>query len=161
MEPEKVHNRKTEMTIVITTALVALLFFYAAFSKLMDYDRSQWEMQNQVFPKSVANVLTGLVPSVEIVLMLGLLFPTTRIKALWGSLLLLVAFTLYIAIVMTNVFGRIPCSCGGIIGKLPYSVHLIFNLFWVAIALVGLNAHYGWKKDIPFRFKRRKEVARN
>ena len=94
--------KKREKVIITITTLVAMLFFYAAFSKLMDYDKSRWEMQNQVFPKYIANVLTWLVPVVEIILMTALLFPTTRINALWGSLMLLTVFTIYIAVTRPN-----------------------------------------------------------
>lgn len=129
---------KKETILTIITAIIAVLFFYASFSKLIDYDKSNGQMHNQVFPSFIASILTWLIPAVEIVLMFGLLFPTTRIKALRASLILLIIFTLYITIVMTGVFGRIPCSCGGILENISYGTHLIFNLFFIAIAILGL-----------------------
>ena len=144
----------------LITAVIAVLFFYAATSKLMDYSKSAWEMHNQVFPDTIAGILTWFIPVIELILMLALLFPKTRIKALWGSLFLLSAFTIYIGIVITGVFGRVPCSCGGILKNMPYHLHLIFNLFFIAIALTGLGITYGWMKDILFHHKR-KEIARN
>ena len=149
---------KKETILIIITAIIAVLFFYASFSKLIDYDKSQWEMKNQIFPIGIAWVLTWLIPSIEIVLTFLLLFPTTRKKALWASLLLLTAFTLYIAIVMTRVFGRIPCSCGGILKNMDYGTHLIFNLFFIVLALLGLAIDNDWiAYNRLFTLKKRKD----
>lgn len=135
---------KKETILKFICGIIAALFFYAAFSKLMDYDKSVGEMRNQIFYTSIANILTWLIPSVELLLAFFLLFPSTRTIALWSSLFLLSAFTIYIAIVMSGVFGRIPCSCGGILKNMSYGTHLVFNLFFIANALLGLSLKHGW-----------------
>jgi len=38
---------------------------------------------------------------------------------------------------MLKVFDRIPCSCGGIIAKLSWGQHLVFNLIFLGLALIG------------------------
>ena len=40
---------KRETTLKFICGSIAVLFFYAAFSKLMDYDKSVGEMRNQIF----------------------------------------------------------------------------------------------------------------
>lgn len=135
---------KKEIKLKTICALIAALFFYAALSKLMDYDKSALEMRNQIFPATIADILTWLVPTIEITLTFLLLFPKTRNVALWTSLALLSVFTFYIAIVMTGIFGRTPCSCGGILKNMGYGTHLIFNLFFVSLALLGLAIENGW-----------------
>jgi len=135
---------KKETILKFISGSIAVLFFYAALSKLIDYDKSLGEMRNQVFPLAIADILTWLIPSLEIGLTLLLLFPSTRKIALWASLFMLTAFTLYIAIVMTGVFGRIPCSCGGVLKNMSYGTHLIFNLFFVSLAILGLAIENGW-----------------
>jgi putative oxidoreductase len=117
-------------------------------------------MRNQIFPVAVANILTWVIPTIEIVLTFFLLFPNLRKIALWTSLFLLSAFTLYIGVVMTGVFGRIPCSCGGILKSMSYGTHLIFNLFFVSLALLGLAIENGWiSYNRLFNLKKRKELA--
>lgn len=146
---------KKESIFLVVSGLIAALFFYAAMAKLMDYDKSLSEMRNQIFPVFIAKTLTWLIPVIEIVLSLLLLFPSSRKMALWVSLLLLIAFTLYIAVVMTGVFGRIPCSCGGILENMSYGIHLMFNLFFIAIAIFGLlTENNKW-----FNFFKGKEIA--
>lgn len=135
---------KKETIIRIITAVIAALFFYAAFSKLSDFDKSKWEMSNQVFPSSIAQILAWLIPAIEIALTILLLISQTRKVALRLSLLLLSAFTIYIAVVMTGVFGRIPCSCGGILKNMSYGTHLVFNLFFASLAFLGLALDSGW-----------------
>lgn len=151
---------KKENILQIISAIIAALFFYASFSKLMDYERSIVEMRHQIFPIVIANVLTWLIPAIEIVLTLSLLIHKTRKKALWASLILLTAFTLYIAVVMTGVLGRTPCSCGGILKKMSYGMHLIFNIFFVSLASLGLAVDNSWiDYNRFFNLKNRKELA--
>ncbi|GAA4790871.1 hypothetical protein GCM10023231_18460 [Olivibacter ginsenosidimutans] len=149
-----------EIKTKLISAALCLLFFYAAYSKLSDYDGALQDMRNQVFPRAVADVFTWFIPCLESLAVLLLLFPSGRIAGLWLSFGLMAVFSLYIAIVMTKVFGRVPCSCGGILEDIPYPVHLAFNLVFVALAVWGLYLQNQWiKLKYMFHFKRRKEVA--
>jgi len=153
---------KKETILKFICGIIAALFFYSAFSKLMDYDKSVGEMRNQIFSATIANILTWLIPTIEITLTFLLLFPNTRKIALWSSLILLSSFTVYIGIVMTGVFGRIPCSCGGILKNMSYGAHLIFNLFFVSLALSGLAIENGWiSNNRFFNLKKRKDRLQN
>lgn len=135
---------KKEDTIKVVAIIIACLFAYAALNKLADYEKSSWEMGNQVFPNWIASILTWLIPAIELILAVLLVTQVTRKKAVWASLILLSLFTVYIAVVMTGVFGRVPCSCGGILKNMSYGTHLIFNLFFVILASLGLAIDNGW-----------------
>jgi hypothetical protein len=50
------------------------------------------------------------------------------------------AFTGYVALVLTGIFGRIPCSCGGIVSALGWGEHLILNIALLTIAILGYRA---------------------
>jgi hypothetical protein len=54
------------------------------------------------------------------------------------SALLLIIFTGYIALVLLNYFGRVPCSCGGVIRTLGWGLHLIFNVFFLLLSFLGI-----------------------
>ena len=101
-------------------------------------------MMNQVFPIWMAEILYWLVPVIElgvcILLIIGIM-GKTRLMGLYASLILMSSFSIYIAITMTGIFGRIPCSCGGLLNNMSYGTHLIFNLFFVALALIGIALH--------------------
>ncbi len=153
---------KKENILQLISGLIAMLFFYAALNKLIDYDKSVGEMRNQIFPIQIANILTWLIPTIEVTLTFLLLFPNTRTIALWASLFLLSAFTIYIGVVMTGVFGRIPCSCGGILKNMSYGTHLMFNLFFVSLALLGLAIENGWiSYNRWFYLKKERSLPKN
>lgn len=137
--------KRTELAVSTIAVLLALLFLYAGMSKLLDYDKSKQEMLNQVFPRAVALQLVWLVPMVELVIMTGLLVNATRLMALWASALLLTAFSLYISITMSGVFGRVPCSCGGILKDMDYWTHLGFNIIFIVMAVLGIALEKQWK----------------
>lgn len=155
---------KKETAVQILSAPLAALFFYAAFSKLADYDKSRWEMRNQIFPTYVADILTWLIPLAEIMIMLLILFPRTRKRGLKASVFLLSTFTLYILVVMNGALGRIPCSCGGILKDIPFKGHLLFNLVFIGLSIFSLaiETNFNLKKQWFHFFKgkeSRKESA--
>jgi uncharacterized membrane protein YphA (DoxX/SURF4 family) len=152
---------KKESLLQIVTGLLAALFFYAASSKLTDFEKSRGEMMNQVFPAQIAEILTWFIPAIELILIPLLLFPSTRKMALWASLFLLSSFTIYIAVVMTGVFGRVPCSCGGILEHMSYGTHLIFNLFFIGLAFIGTAVEKVWITiNRWFNYQKGKEFAK-
>ncbi|MES2875456.1 MAG: MauE/DoxX family redox-associated membrane protein [Bacteroidota bacterium] len=149
----KLLNKKTALEII--SGLLAAMFFYASFSKLSNYEKAERDMKNQIFPQPIAELLTWLIPLIEILVVLLLLFPQTRKTALWASLALLIVFTAYIALIMTGIFGRIPCSCGGILQHMSYGTHLLFNLFFICISLLGIAIGNYWIYQKWFELKER------
>lgn len=121
----------------ITAALI-FLWVYAAVSKLVDFQLSHNRMLNQVFSNRIAGILAWAVPASELLISALLLFAKARLAGLYASLFLLISFTVYISLVMGNVFGRIPCSCGGVLEKLTWGQHLIFNLLFLLLAFIGV-----------------------
>jgi hypothetical protein len=70
-----------------------------------------------------------------------LFFIRTRIWGLLGSVLLLLAFTAYIAYMLISS-KILPCSCGGIIQKLSWPGHLVFNIIFTILAGLGVFIQY-------------------
>jgi putative oxidoreductase len=119
-------------------ALLILLWIYAAFSKLLNYELSRSQMLSQIFPAKISEVLIWLVPATELLTAALLLFRQTIRAGLYVSLYLLATFTFYIGFIMTGLFGRIPCSCGGVLQEMTWIQHLFFNLFFMALTLVAI-----------------------
>ncbi|CAM4208117.1 Methylamine utilisation protein MauE [Pedobacter westerhofensis] len=154
---------KKEKSLKIITGSIAVMFGYAAAVKVADYSKARVEMLNQVFPVALAEMLTWVIPALEILLVVCLLLPATRKKALWASLSLLVAFSVYIILATNDVFSRTPCSCGGILGDgASYLTQLIFNIFFIALSLIAFTIEYNWNKKISwFHFKNKKQLFSN
>ena len=129
---------KRQILIECISALLILLFLYASMSKFMDFYTFTGEMLNQPLPHYLTRFLIWFIPITEIVLCLLLLFERTRLLGLYGSLGFMSLFTIYSIIIVLNFFGRIPCSCGGVIKRLTWRQHIILNLFFVAVSISGI-----------------------
>lgn len=117
----------------VTVALLVVLFVHTAISKFLDFNGFVYDLDNQPFPDSFTPFLSWFVPLLELAIVAGLLFEKTRSVALYASLILMVAFTVYASLVLLKVFDYVPCSCGGVVSYLNWTQHFFFNLFFVAI----------------------------
>jgi hypothetical protein len=86
---------------------------------------------------SYATVISWAVPFLELVIAGLLWFTRYRILALYASLVLLGSFTIYILIVL-KYSESIPCSCGGVISALGWRDHILLNIFFMVLALLGI-----------------------
>ncbi len=118
--------------------LLVMLFLYASFSKYFDFAGFQRAMYRQPFPHGLSALLIVLLPPLEIAVSILLMMEKTRKKGLWGAALLMLLFTAYIAAILLHVFPKIPCSCGGVISRLNWQQHLVFNIFFLGLAITGL-----------------------
>jgi len=116
------------------TFLLTLLWSYAVFAKLADLKLYQLQMKEQPFPYLIQQLLTYLIPILELTAA-TLLILNKHKWGLWLSLSLILGFTLYITLILTQVFPNAPCSCGGFISKMSWERHFYFNmlLFFINI----------------------------
>ena len=129
---------KRKIIIEIISSLLILLFLYASVSKWLAFKLFIGEMNNQPFPNWLTPYLVWSIPFIEVIIAIGLIFEKTRIPALYASLVLMSAFTIYTVVILLHAFKYIPCSCGGVIRRLTWPQHLFFNLFFVGISLLGI-----------------------
>ena len=128
-----------KITLEISSSLLICLFLYASISKWLDFHTFVGEMNNQPLPNVLTPYLVWGIPFTEVFLALALMFEKTRKAGLYGSLILMSAFTVYTIIILLHFFEYVPCSCGGVIKKLTWNQHLFFNLFFVGLSLLGLR----------------------
>ena len=108
MEGQAIQNRSVLMKIVtfswlskativeIISILYSILFLYTAVSKLMELDVFQEQIAENPILQPVAPIITWAVPIIEIILSIILFIPQWRLKGLYASLALMIAFTIYI-----------------------------------------------------------------
>jgi hypothetical protein len=118
--------------------ILILMFTYAAVSKLFTFSSFKIQMLVQPVPRWSVNFLIVAVPVAEIITVVLLLFKKTKQWGLYVSAILMLAFSIYVCLAMTGIFGNIPCSCGGIIQHLHWPGHFIFNLIFLTISLYGI-----------------------
>lgn len=114
------------------SCLLIFLWVYAAASKLLDYQTFSVQLGQSPLLTPIAGLMAWFVPVVEILLAVMLGINKTRRYGLYGSFFLLVAFTAYI-VAITRFSDFVPCSCGGILEKLSWNQHLVFNIGFVLL----------------------------
>lgn len=125
-------------TIVETiTVLFMILFLYTGISKLMEYDVFREQLAESPILNPIAPFIAWALPVFEFLLVLLLLVPRWRLKGLYASTALMIAFTLYIIALMT-FNDQLPCSCGGILVQLSWGQHIIFNSVFIGLGIIGV-----------------------
>lgn len=129
---------KTQSLIVeIIALLYVLLFVYAAVSKLLDFDTFQVQLGQSPLLSAFARWVAFGVPFLEFFIVLLLLFPKWRLIGLYAAFSLMVLFCAYIVVIL-NFSSFVPCSCGGILENMSWKQHLVFNVLFVILALIGI-----------------------
>jgi len=126
------------------------LFAYAALMKYLGHLKFMIELAKSPFINEILILpISYLLPAVELVLSLCLVFKRTKMVGLYAAFGLMLLFTLYLlALVMLPASETIPCACGGILGGMSYPVHIAFNIAFTLIALVGIyTSEHDSKRD--------------
>lgn len=123
--------------VFIISYLFILLFLYAAANKLLDYEKFKAQIGQSTMLTGYAAILAWAVPVVEIVIAVLLMIQRTLKVGLYAAFMLMVIFSTYIGIMLT-MSEHIPCSCGGILQKLSWKNHFIFNIGFVGLGIIGI-----------------------
>jgi hypothetical protein len=122
------------------STLLIFLFTYTATSKLFENKGFVAVLQRLPLVERGAGAIAVLLPVAELFIVLLLIFERTRLKGLYASLLLLSVFTGYLLYMVLYVPG-LPCSCGGVIGRMGWRTHIIFNLIFIGLTLAAIRSN--------------------
>ncbi|WP_034044519.1 MauE/DoxX family redox-associated membrane protein [Wocania ichthyoenteri] len=117
--------------------LYIILFAYATISKFLDFENFKIQLGQSPMLTNFAEVIAYGVPTLELLLAIALSIHKFRTLALYVSLGLMTAFSMYIAAIL-NLSDFVPCSCGGILEDLGWTEHLIFNLIFVLLGCIAI-----------------------
>ena len=121
----------------IIGGLFILLFLYTALSKLSEIAVFRLVLRSSPLISGYANSISLLIPASEILISVLLFIPGSRRLGLYASFVLMLVFTLYLAYMITFT-PELPCSCGGVISKMSWKQHLLFNIAFTLLALAGI-----------------------
>lgn len=133
----KLTVRMQKVILELICLLYILLFVYAAVSKLLDFENFQVQLGQSPLLSAFAGWVSWGVPIVEIIIALMLVFPRFRLVGLYAAFSLMVMFTAYIYIIL-HYSSFVPCSCGGVLEKMSWDQHLIFNIVFILIGAQGI-----------------------
>lgn len=129
-------NRNTfALTISI---LIAGLFLYTGIIKFYKHSEFIRQLSSSPFTKAFPKTLAVVIPSAEIIVATLLIYWRSRLIGFYSSFLLTALFTTYIAGLLSYGYYS-TCSCGGIISKLSWQQHLVFNAALLLLAGIGVG----------------------
>lgn len=149
-------SRFKNYLIELICLLYILLFVYAAISKLLDFENFQVQLGQSPLLSAFAFWISWIVPVIELVTAVLLLVPKYKNIGLSAAFSLMIMFTVYIYL-MLHYSSFVPCSCGGILEKMSWNIHLVFNIIFAILAFIGLwlQSSFRTKKGVerkPFKF---------
>lgn len=149
-----------EVITFIPAVLLLMLWGYAAISKIAEYDKFVLQMQLAPVPlmKFLGPILGWLVPLSELALVGMLLTDRFRSLGLLLSFGLLMIFEIYIAAMLLSRL-ELPCTCGGLISKLQWKEHLVFNSVFILISIFPFLYQRYFHKSDPPEYSPRKSVG--
>lgn len=124
--------------ILLTTATLILLWAYSSISKFRDLSRFRRGLKNQIFPKWMGEILFWTLPLTELMLIMLLWLPDTRLLGMYISAFLMLSFTIYVGGAVYGFYDRYPCPCGGIFRGMRWNTHLKVNFILSCIAIAGI-----------------------
>ncbi len=110
---------------------------YAAVSKLLEYSTFSLQLGQSPLLSPFAHVVAPLTIAVEIIAALLLMMPKGRETGLQLTYALMVMFTFYIWTIL-HFSNDIPCACGGILEKMDWDAHLVFNFVFTVLGLFAI-----------------------
>ncbi|CAL1519154.1 MauE/DoxX family redox-associated membrane protein [Chitinophaga sp. MM2321] len=113
------------------------LFIYTSATKLLDFDLFLRDLNRSPELAPFKGILSVIIPGAELIIAGLILFKNTRQIGFIGAIAIMALFTIYVAYVLTLPDIDRPCSCGGIIRSLTWQQHIIFNLVFLLLAIVG------------------------
>ena len=145
----KLSPSQTNKITACISYLYILLFTYAAVNKFLDFENFQAQLGQSPLLSPFAGFISVSVIFIELIIAVLLSIPKLRYFALWGAVVLMSMFTAYIVIILHFSY-FVPCSCGGILEKLGWTEHLIFNIAFLILAIVAILL-YGINNSILLR----------
>lgn len=128
---------KSKLIIEIVSSLLILLFVYTGINKFLAIDSLKFVLKEYPLIGSVPDLIAWGLPITELFVAILLFIPRTRLTGLYSSLILLTGFTLYLGYMLLFT-SKLPCTCGGMLQKLTWPQHFIFNIFFILLTATGI-----------------------
>src|SRR5665213_2340928 len=128
---------RRNLFVEIISLLFVFLFVYAAVSKLIDFQKFEVQLGKSPLLTAYAVWVAWIIPTVEIGISIMLATSRWRLTGLYASFSLMAMFTGYI-VAITRFSENVPCSCGGVLQNMTWNQHLVFNVGFVVLGLVGI-----------------------
>ena len=130
-------KRNKLLIIEIVSLAFVFLFLYTACDKINNFDEFQVQLGKSPILYKYVTIISIVVPTTEIIISILLMTKRFQLVGLYMSFCIMIMFSTYIVLLL-NFSSYIPCSCGGVLESLTWEQHLIFNVGFATLALVGV-----------------------
>lgn len=120
----------------LISAVLLLLFLYAAISKLAEHSRFESVLRMAALTQGLSVAVSWGIPAAELLVCVLLFLPGTRKTGMGLSFLLLTVMTGYLVFMLLYA-PELPCNCGGVIARMNWMQHIWFNLFFMGLSVTG------------------------
>lgn len=120
----------------IVSIVLIFIWVYAAISKALTFETFQAQLAQSPIVSPWTGVISYGLIFIEIFVSVLLILPKYRRLGLFFSIILISSMTFYIFMVL-KFSPYIPCSCGGILEKMNWSQHLIFNCVILIVSFLS------------------------
>lgn len=148
MAYRKIISISSKAILETIVAFLVFVFLYTGLSKYLSMGQFRVALAKSPMLADYREIVSLILPGVELVTVTLLVWSKTRLIGLYGSLVLLFMFTIYL-IYMVSFDSRLPCSCGGIISQLSWHQHIVFNVVLIVLNIVGIRLQRGKRFNRP------------
>jgi len=135
------------LTINLIVSAYILLFAYTGLSKLFYSNTFIEEVKQSPILKVLPIWSIWLIPSIEIATITMLLKKSWRLRGLYLFCIQMVSFTIYL-FTLNSYADYIPCSCGGVLSKLPPDIHIVLNIVLTLLSVLAIRLQKQINKNI-------------
>lgn len=130
-------NLSHRLTIEAIAILFMALFGLTAVDKLIHFERFYTELGKSPFLAPYALAVAWATPIIELAVTFMLGINRLRLLALYISVFLMSLFSAYIYLLLNYSYFT-PCLCSAALENLSWEEHLVFNLVFLALAIIGV-----------------------
>ena len=123
----------------IICALLMLLFLYTALSKSSEFSSFRDTLGRAPLIGKYNFTIAWILPAIELMVTVLLFIPRWKMAGIYLSLSLLVLFTGYLAYIVLFRSHHLPCSCGGVLKKMSWQQHIVFNLLFILLCFAAIK----------------------
>lgn len=133
--------------ITLISIILLLLWIPVSLDKLLHFPVFKAGILRQPFSDTLGQVLIYTLPLFEVITAACLVSSRFRLVGFGLSSLLMAAFTGYIGIALLGAWENLPCGCGSVISGMSWPQHFWFNLFFLALSIVGYSLQRGLQRS--------------
>lgn len=122
----------------ICTLILLSMWIPVSLDKILHFELFKSAMIQQPFNDGLGVILAHILPLLEISAVILLIKPSLRRYGFFLSAFLMTLFTGYVGLAIFGHPDNLPCGCGLVFQHLSWEVHLVLNVIFLVIGLLGL-----------------------